>query len=81
MELSGRIIWYEPKKGYGFIEATDGSGNYFVHFGDVVPEHRGVLSPGDRVKFEPGETPYGPRALHVRKCKDDGDAQGVWGKQ
>lgn len=81
MELSGRIIWYEPKKGYGFIEATDGSGDYFVHFGDVAPEHRATLNPGDRVRFEPGETPYGPRALRVRKCEGEGDAQGGLGKR
>lgn len=67
MELSGRVKWFDANKGYGFIEPDDGGSDVFVHFGDLVGEGRVVIETQDRVQFDVGETPYGRRALRVRK--------------
>jgi len=65
--VKGRVKWFEPKKGWGFIEAEDGSGDVFVHFGDIEGEGEPRLEAGDAVEFEVNETPQGKRAVHVRR--------------
>jgi CspA family cold shock protein len=66
MALSGKVRWFDQRKGYGFIDASDGGGDVFVHFGDIELEPR-ALEPDDQVEFEVKQTPYGRRASRVRK--------------
>ena len=70
MELTGKVKWFDEKKGYGFILADDAGGDVFVHYSDIEGEERKLLNPDERVKFELGETPYGRRALKVRKVEE-----------
>ena len=64
----GKVKWFDGKKGYGFIEAEDSGGDVFVHFGDVEPKGESrTLEPDEKVEYELGETPYGRRALKVRR--------------
>ncbi len=69
MAIAGKVKWFDEKKGFGFIDAVDGGGDVFVHFGDIVGEGRQVLGPDDKVEFDIGETPYGRRALKVRRVE------------
>lgn len=67
MPVTGRVKWFDVKKGYGFIEPEDGSGDVFVHYGDVMNGGASSLVAGDHVVFEVGESPRGRRAMQVRK--------------
>jgi cold shock protein len=53
----GTVKWFNPAKGYGFIEPEDGSKDAFVHISAV--QHAGLttLLEGQRLEFElvPGE--------------------------
>ncbi len=69
MTVSGKVKWFDAKKGYGFIDAADGNGDVFVHFGVIADENNRVLEPDQEVQFEVGETPYGRRALKVRPAE------------
>ncbi len=62
---TGKIKWYNPKKGFGFI--TGEGKDVFVHYTRVVSGDDGELKEGDTVEFEiePGE--IGPRAAKVTK--------------
>jgi len=51
MTSSGVVKWFNNQKGYGFITNADGSGDTFVHFRDIVGEHK-TLAPGQRVEFD-----------------------------
>ena len=73
MELTGKVKWFDAKKGYGFIGAPDGGGDVFVHSADVQTKKH-ELEPGETVKFDLGQTPYGRRALRVRKA-ESGEAR------
>jgi CspA family cold shock protein len=49
MQKTGRVEFYTPNRGYGFIRPDDGSDDVFVHVSAVV---EGVtLMPGQRVKY------------------------------
>lgn len=66
--MTGTVRWFDPRKGYGYIEPDEGGADVFVHYGNVV---RGdaTLKPGERVRFEVAEAPYGPQATLVSRIE------------
>ena len=48
----GIVKWFNPQKGYGFIQQEDGSGDVFVHISAVEKSGLATLSDGQRVSFE-----------------------------
>ncbi len=50
---TGTVKWFNPAKGFGFIEPEDGSKDAFVHISAV--EHAGLsslISEGQKVSYE-----------------------------
>jgi CspA family cold shock protein len=47
----GRVQWFEPRRGYGFVRCEDGS-EAFVHFGSIAG-WTGRVEPGQEVEFSP----------------------------
>ena len=70
MVVYGKVKWFDSKKGYGFIEKEDGSGDVFVHYADIVGDGYRVLREGDRVKFEVTSSPKGDKALKVERTNE-----------
>ena len=62
--MNGTIKWYNPRKGYGFIQVEDGT-DVFVHK-SAVPQGT-FLNTGDKIEFEIEETERGPNAKNVKK--------------
>ncbi len=54
---TGTVKWFNPAKGFGFIEPEDGSKDVFVHMNAVRSAGLDTLSEGQRVDFdiEPGK--------------------------
>jgi len=63
----GKVKWFDGKKGFGFIEKEDGSGDVFVHYSDIIGEGYRTLKEGERVKFEISKTPKGDKATNVER--------------
>ena len=61
---TGRVKWYDPEKGFGFLTRDDG-GDVFVHKG-ALPRGVETLKPGQRVDFGVVESRRGDQALSVR---------------
>jgi CspA family cold shock protein len=64
--MLGKVKWFNPEKGYGFIEREDG-GDVFVHFSAIQSEGFKTLNEGDQVEFEVVEGQRGPQAANVMK--------------
>ncbi len=64
---TGKVKWFDNKKGYGFIEIDDGSGDIFVHYADILEEGFKTLSEGDAVEFEVSDTGQTRKATQVKK--------------
>lgn len=64
---TGKVKWFDNKKGYGFIELDDGSGDIFVHYSDILEEGFKTLSEGDAVEFEISESDQSRKAINVKK--------------
>ena len=67
--LYGKVKWFNPRKGYGFIEREDGQGDVFVHFQDIVGEGYRTLQEGERVQFEITQSPKGDKASNVERVQ------------
>ena len=60
----GKVKWFNPRKGYGFI-ATDDGQDVFVHYANVVGDGYKTLTEGESVSFDIVEGEKGPRAENV----------------
>ncbi len=62
----GKVRWFDPKKGYGFIDVENGE-SVFVHFSDIEGEGYKTLNERETVEFQIEETEKGKKAVHVRR--------------
>ena len=62
--MRGKVKWFNPRKGYGFIDTGDGN-DIFVHYASISGEGYKSLSEGDAVTFDVVEGEKGPRAENV----------------
>jgi cold shock protein len=48
----GTVKWFNPKKGYGFIQPVGGGKDVFVHISAVERAGLSTLNEGQHVEFE-----------------------------
>jgi CspA family cold shock protein len=63
---TGKVKWFDGKKGYGFIVPEQGNGDVFVHYSAIRSESEfKTLKEGMTVEFEMAEGKRGMQALNV----------------
>ena len=63
---SGKVKWFDNKKGYGFI-AQDSGQDVFVHHTSITGEGYKTLTEGETVSFEVIESGKGLKAQNVQR--------------
>lgn len=61
---TGRVKWFDEKKGFGFIEREEGN-DVFVHFRAINSDGFKTLAEGQEVEFEVEDGQKGPQAANV----------------
>ncbi len=61
---TGKVKWFDAKKGFGFIEQENGD-DVFVHFRAIQSEGYKTLDEGQEVEFELEDGAKGPQAANV----------------
>jgi CspA family cold shock protein len=60
----GRVKWFNERRGFGFIERSDGD-DLFVHYSAIKAEGFKTLEEGQEVEFDIIEGPKGLQAANV----------------
>ncbi|MBI5385794.1 MAG: cold-shock protein [Verrucomicrobia bacterium] len=63
---SGRVKWWDRRKGYGFIIGESGK-DVFVHYSTIRGNGFKRLEPGELVNYELIESEKGFRAQNVKR--------------
>ncbi len=66
MREKGIVKWFNPAKGYGFIQRSSGE-DVFVHHSAIAMEGYRTLDNGEEVEFEITQGPKGLQAENVHK--------------
>ncbi len=61
---TGKIKWFNDKKGFGFIQSNEGA-DVFVHYSAIQGNGYKSLAEGDEVDFDLYEGEKGPQARNV----------------
>ena len=66
MSINGKVKWFNPTKGYGFIEREDKEKDVFVHSSAAQAANL-ELNEGDAFTFEVETGEKGPSAINLQK--------------
>jgi cold shock protein len=66
MKLTGKVKWFNDRKGFGFIE-QEGGKDVFVHYTAIEGDGFKSLAEGQKVEFEISQGAKGPQATNVVK--------------
>jgi len=64
---TGKIKWFNPTKGYGFIENDAGGKDVFLHISALEEAGIETLQEGEAVSFEIGENRGKENAISIKK--------------
>ena len=64
---NGKIKWFNPAKGYGFIENDAGGKDIFLHVSALEQAGIDNLEEGEAVSFEIGENQGKENAINITK--------------
>ena len=65
MNNTGKVKWFDNKKGYGFITPTDGGKDLFVHMSGIMMEGYKTLTEDQQVSYQVDDSDRGPVATNV----------------
>ncbi|MBB4041719.1 CspA family cold shock protein [Microvirga flocculans] len=64
-ETEARVKWFNPEKGFGFVEMTDGSGEAFLHIRQVEAAGYSALESGTTLVIRVGAGQKGPQVQEI----------------
>ena len=64
---TGKIKWFNPTKGYGFIENDAGGKDIFLHASALEQAGIDALEEGEAVSFEIGDNRGRENAINITK--------------
>lgn len=66
-EVVGRVKWFDPAKGFGFIVADDGGGDILLHANVLRNYGQGSVADNARITVLVQQTARGAQAVEVRQ--------------
>ncbi len=64
---TGKIKWFNPTKGFGFIETGEEGKDLFLHISALQEANIDQITEGEAVSYEVGENKGKPIAINIKK--------------
>lgn len=71
--MTGKVKWYNEKKGFGFITSDMNSEDVFLHHTALQPHEDVPIVTGDRITFTIQKQEKGPAALEVKRFVEENE--------
>ncbi len=71
---TGKLKWFNAKKGYGFITTTEGK-DVFLHISDLQASGIESLQEGEELSFDMGENRGKEKAVNVKQIGGEAPAE------
>jgi CspA family cold shock protein len=65
--INGKIKWFNPRKGYGFIQNEKEGKDIFLHVSALEEAGINTLQEGEAVSYEIGENRGKDTAINIKK--------------
>jgi CspA family cold shock protein len=65
LTVRGQVKWFNPNKGYGFVQLSDGSGDAFLHATALAGIGVSTLQPGETLELHVAPGQRGPQVTEV----------------
>jgi len=69
-EHDATVKWFNPEKGFGFVEVSDGSGDAFLHVSVLSAAGTQSVNPGTKLKVRLGQGAKGPQVMEVSDIRE-----------
>lgn len=63
--VRGQVKWFNPNKGYGFVQLSDGTGDVFLHAGVLVGLGLRAVRPGETLELRVMQGQRGPQVSQI----------------
>ena len=63
--IRGTVKWYNPEKGFGFVQLADGSGDAFLHVSVAELSGHSSVPPGATLEVRTSPGPKGPQVTEI----------------
>jgi cold shock protein len=63
--VHGVVKWFNPEKGFGFVELSDGSGDAFLHGSVLAQSGINAVQPGETIEVRIGPGHKGPHITEI----------------
>lgn len=66
--FQGTVVWFNSKRGYGFLKPDQGDVDLFIHYSNIVaPEGTfKTLDAGQKVEYSLGQNHKGQQAIDIK---------------
>ena len=64
---TGKVKWFNPKKGYGFVDQDDDEKDMFLHITALQKANISVLNEGDKISYDVEEENGRQSAVNIKQ--------------
>ncbi len=78
--ITAQVKWYNPNKGFGFVQPADGGGDAFLHASVLGQAGYQQLGEGDMVTCDIAPGPRGPQVVAIHSVEPSSQSRGTWSR-